>query len=107
MALIIQMICASRMRFLMQIRRYRNTTDYIRLDSSDFSMCFFIEFLSCSFEDISLDKVIPSIAFYHINIPGWFLTYFRLRIMALIIPMICASRMRFITQIRRYRSTID
>ena len=24
----------------------------------------------------TLDKVIPAIAVYHINIPGWFLTYF-------------------------------
>ena len=30
----------------------------------------------CSFEDISTDEVIPAIAFYWINIPGWFLTCF-------------------------------
>ena len=37
---------------------------------------FNIEFVLCSFEDISLDKVIPAIAFYHINISGRFLTNF-------------------------------
>ena len=53
---------------------FRSTT--VELTSWDLSMCIFIGFVSCSFEDISLDKVIPAIDFYHINIPGWFLTYF-------------------------------
>ena len=38
-------------------------------------MCFFVEFISCSFEDISLDKVISAIAL-PTNNPAWFLTYF-------------------------------
>ena len=46
------------------------------LTSWDLSMCIFIGFVSCSFEDISLDEVIPAIAFCYINIPAWFLTCF-------------------------------
>ena len=67
----------------------------MELTSWDLSMCFFVEFISCSFEDISLDKVISAIAFYLPNIlPGsW--PIFRQWTMAMIILMICASRMRF------------
>ena len=65
------------------------------------SLCSF-----CAHLKTSLDKVIPAIAFYHINIPGWVLTYFRPWTMALI-PMICASRMRSLMHIRRCRNTID
>ena len=61
------------------------------------SMCFFIEFVSCLFEDMSLDKFISAIAFTIklsiVLLGSW--PIFRPRTMALIIPMICASRMRF------------
>ena len=46
------------------------------LNFSDLSNWLFIEFILCSFEDASLDKAISAIAFYHINIPTWFPTYF-------------------------------
>ena len=47
----------------------------MELTSWDLSMCFFVESISCSFENISLDKVISAIALPTKN-PAWFLTYF-------------------------------
>ena len=63
---------------------------------------------SCLFEDISLDKVVSAIAFYYINIPAWLMTYFPTTYYCFDYPNdLCMQKAIFLTQIRRYRCTID
>ena len=58
-------------------------------------------------KDISLDEVIPTIAFCYINIPGWFLTCFPTTDYGFdYINDLCVQN-AFSTQIRRYRNTTD
>ena len=64
-------------------------------------------FVSYSFEDISLDEVIPTIAFCYINIPGWFLTCFPTTDYGFDYPNDLCVQNAFSTQIRRYRNTTD
>ena len=78
----------------------------MELTSWDLSMCIF-GFVSCSFEDISLDKVIPAIAYYHINIPGCFLTYFPTTNYGFDYPNDLCVHNAFLTQIRPYRNITD
>ena len=75
----------------------------VELNSWDLSMCIFIGFVSYSFEDISLDEVIPTIAFCYINIPGWFLTCFP--DYGFDYPNDLYVQNAFSTQIRRSRNT--
>ena len=70
-------------------------------------MCVFFGFVSCSFEDISLDEVIPAIAFYYINIPGWFPDLFPTTDYGFDYPNDLCVQNAFLMQIRRYRNTTD
>ena len=79
----------------------------LELASWDLSMCFFVEFVSCSSEDWSVDKVISAIAFFnYIGVLTWFQTCFLFMDNGFDYPNDCASGMRFSLQIRRYRNTV-